>query len=136
MDRDQTGSAMSPGRIWVTRQGVHVDRIASAWLIRRFIDPAAQFKFAVGKSYAPQAQELRLDMFEAEFTHAGDSCSFEVLLARVACPAIFRAGANRLVPCTRTKPLFVSCLPAGQMKAFAVELKVKSARVRSRSCPL
>jgi hypothetical protein len=86
-----------------------------------------------GKSYAPQAQELRLDMFEAEFTHAGDSCSFEVLLARVACTAIFRAGANRLVPYARTKPLL---LPAGPMKAFAVELKVNSARVRSRSCPL
>jgi Chromate resistance exported protein len=37
-------------RIWVTRQGVNVDRIASAWLIRLFIDPAAQFKFVVGKS--------------------------------------------------------------------------------------
>jgi hypothetical protein len=35
------------GRIWVARQGVHVDRIASAWLIRRFIDSAAQFKFVV-----------------------------------------------------------------------------------------
>lgn len=71
------------GRVWVTRQGVHVDRIASAWLIRRFIDPAAQFKFVVGKGYAPEAQELRFDIFEAEFTHAGDNCTFEVLLARV-----------------------------------------------------
>jgi hypothetical protein len=48
---------------WLGRpsKGVHVDRIASAWLIRRFIDPAAQFKSVAGKSYAPQAQELRLD---------------------------------------------------------------------------
>src|SRR5205807_1126664 len=38
-------------RTWVTRQGVHVDRIASAWLIRRFIDPEAQFKFVSGKGY-------------------------------------------------------------------------------------
>jgi hypothetical protein len=70
------------GRIWVTRQGVHVDRIASAWLIRRFIDPDARFKFVRGKDYAPLAGELRFDMFEAEFTHEGDRCTFEVLLTR------------------------------------------------------
>ena len=40
------------GRTWVTRQGVHVDRIASAWLIRRFIDPDARFKFVPAKGYA------------------------------------------------------------------------------------
>lgn len=67
-------------RTWVTRQGVHVDRIACAWLIRRFIDPAARFKFVSGKGYAPSFGELRFDMFEAEFTHEGDRCSFEVLL--------------------------------------------------------
>jgi hypothetical protein len=65
---------------WVTRQGVHVDRIACAWLIRRFIDPGARFKFVSGKGYAPSFGELRFDMFEAEFTHEGDRCSFEVLL--------------------------------------------------------
>ena len=69
-------------RIWVTRQGVHVDRIACAWLIRRFIDPAARFKFVSGQGYAPNPGELRFDMFEAEFTHEGDRCSFEVLLGR------------------------------------------------------
>jgi hypothetical protein len=67
-------------RTWVTRQGVHVDRIACAWLIRRFIDPGARFKFVSGKGYAPSFGELRFDMFEAEFTHEGDRCSFEVLL--------------------------------------------------------
>ena len=65
---------------WVTRLGVHVDRIACAWLIRRFIDPGARFKFVSGKGYAPSFGELRFDMFEAEFTHEGDRCSFEVLL--------------------------------------------------------
>ena len=68
-------------RVWVTRKGVHVDRIACAWLIRRFIDSAAQFKFVAAKGYAPLEGELRFDMFEAEFTHQGDCCSFEVLLA-------------------------------------------------------
>jgi hypothetical protein len=71
-------------RTWVTRQGVYVDRIASAWLIRRFIDPDARFKLVPGKGYRPAAGELRFDMFEAEFTHEGDKCTFEVLLERAA----------------------------------------------------
>jgi hypothetical protein len=69
-------------RTWVTRQGVHIDRIACAWLIRRFIDAEATFKFVAGKSYTPLPEELRFDMFEAEFTHEGDRCSFEVMLER------------------------------------------------------
>ena len=70
-------------RVWVTRQGVYVDRIACAWLIRRFIDPDARFKFVRAKNHVPQEGELRFDMFEAEFTHEGDRCTFEVLLARL-----------------------------------------------------
>ncbi|MBM9400073.1 chromate resistance protein [Gluconacetobacter azotocaptans] len=70
------------GRIWVTRQDVHVDRIACTWLIRRFIDPKAHIHFVPGKGYAPKKGELRFDMFEGEFTHEGDQCSFEVLSAR------------------------------------------------------
>ncbi len=70
------------GRTWVTRQGVYVDRIACAWLIRRFIDPDAIIRFVPGKGYVPNAGELRFDMFEGEITHEGDRCSFEVLLTR------------------------------------------------------
>lgn len=70
-------------RVWVTRRGVHVDRIACSWLIRRFIDPEAHLKFVVGKGYVPEPDELRFDMFDAEFTHEGDRCSFEVLLQRL-----------------------------------------------------
>jgi hypothetical protein len=70
------------GKIWVTRSGVHVDRIACAWLIRRFIDPQARFKFVDGRSHAPGPDELRFDMADAEFTHEGDRCSFETLLLR------------------------------------------------------
>lgn len=69
-------------RTWVTRIGVHVDRIGSAWLIRRFIDPQARFKFVPAKGYLPEPGELRFDMFEAEFTHEGDRCTFEVLVER------------------------------------------------------
>jgi hypothetical protein len=67
-------------RVWVTRRNIRVDRIASAWLIRRWIDPQARFKFVVGKDYVPEPGELRFDMFDAEFTHDGDQCTFEVLL--------------------------------------------------------
>lgn len=70
------------GRVWVTRQGVHVDRIACAWMIRRFIDRNAAFKFVLPQNYAAVPGELRFDMFDAEFTHVGDCCSFEVLLDR------------------------------------------------------
>jgi len=69
------------GRVWVTRQGVHVDRIACAWLIRRFIDERGTFKFVLPRNYVPGENELRFDMFDAEFTHEGDNCSFEVLMA-------------------------------------------------------
>ena len=70
-------------RVWVTRRGVQVDRIASAWLIRRFIDPKARFKFVAPQGYVPQADELRFDTFDGEFTHEGDRCTFEVLTLRL-----------------------------------------------------
>jgi hypothetical protein len=70
-------------RVWVTRTGVHIDRIASAWLIRRFVDANARFKFVPAKGYKSRAKEVRFDMFEAEFTHEGDRCTFEVLMARL-----------------------------------------------------
>ena len=81
-------------RVWVTRQGVQIDRIASAWLIRRFIDPGARFKFVPGTGYAATAGELRFDMFEGEFTHRGDRCTFEVLLVEAGLddPALGAIG--------------------------------------------
>ena len=82
------------GATWVTRTGVHVDRIASSWLIRRFIDPQARFKFVPAKGYVPEEGELRFDMFEAEFTHIGDRCTFEVLVERMGLrdPALVAIG--------------------------------------------
>jgi hypothetical protein len=70
------------GRTWVTRTGIHVDRIGSAWLIRRLIDPDAHFKYVSPKGYVPLDGELRFDMFEAEYSHEGDRCTFETLLDR------------------------------------------------------
>ena len=71
------------GKTWVTRQGVHIDRIACAWLIRRFIDADARFKFVSAKNYDGKPGEARFDMFKAEFTHEGDKCTFEVMLDRL-----------------------------------------------------
>src|SRR3546814_17568903 len=56
--------------------------LACAWLIRRFIDPQARFKFVDSRHYQPGEGELRFDMADAEFTHEGDRCSFETLLLR------------------------------------------------------
>ncbi len=71
-------------RTWVTRKDVHVDRIASAWLIGRFIDPKGKFKFVRGQGYRAKHGEVTYDMFEADFTHIGDRCTFEVLVDRFA----------------------------------------------------
>jgi hypothetical protein len=71
------------GKTWVTRRDIHVDRIASAWLVRRFVDPEARFRFVSGRRHRPAEDELRFDMFEGEFTHEGDRCTFEVLLDRL-----------------------------------------------------
>jgi len=85
---------VSPGRTWVTRRGVHVDRMASAWLIRRFIDPEARFKFVPARGYPPAPGELRFDMYQAEYTHEGELCSFQVLLRRfgLSDPALIAIG--------------------------------------------
>jgi hypothetical protein len=71
---------VEPGRTWVTRKNVFVDRIASAWLIRRFIDPRARFKFVAARGYKPRSGELRFDMTAAEYTHVGDECTFQTLV--------------------------------------------------------
>lgn len=80
---EQNSAILDPnlyaGRAWVTRPSIHVDRIASAWLIRRFIDPQATFRFDA-KTQTPK--DIRFDMPEAEFTHEGSLCTFEVMVRR------------------------------------------------------
>lgn len=80
--RSTAPEAVAPGRRWVTRTGVKVDRMASAWLIRRWIDPAASFAFVPAGGYTPAAGELRFDMYEGEYGHEGGACTFEVLARR------------------------------------------------------
>jgi len=68
------------GRRWVTRPRPHVDRIASAWLIKRFIDPEAQFIFTPPEEFPPDA--IPFDALGADFGHQGEDCTFETLLKR------------------------------------------------------
>lgn len=68
------------GRRWVTRPRPHVDRIASAWLIKRFIDPDARFEFAEPRAQAAEA--IPFDTPGAELSHDGNDCTFETLIKR------------------------------------------------------
>ena len=74
-------SAGWKGKVWVTRPGVKVDRIATAWLVRRFLDAKARFRFA-DPGLPRRSGELSFDMVGGDFTHEGDRCTFETLLAR------------------------------------------------------
>jgi hypothetical protein len=65
-------------RVWVTRPRPGVDRVTSAWLIRKFIDPKARFAFAPEDKKPPKA--VAFDMYEGGFGHRGEDCTFETLL--------------------------------------------------------
>jgi hypothetical protein len=66
---------------WVTRAGIHIDRASSAWLIRRSIDPEAEFAFVTDSGDAP-SDAVPFDMRGVEFGHHGRDCTFETLLRR------------------------------------------------------
>jgi hypothetical protein len=65
-------------KIWTTREGIHIDRLCSAWLIRRFIDRSAKFVFAQEKKLPANA--IPFDVFGVEFSHHGEDCTFETLI--------------------------------------------------------
>jgi hypothetical protein len=70
--------ASRQGRLWITRPRPGVDRMASAWLIRRFIDRQARFAFAIDARSVPD-EAVPFDMFGVEFSHQGEGCTFETL---------------------------------------------------------
>jgi hypothetical protein len=84
-ERDQRptagGVAQYRGRLWVTRPRPGVDRMASAWLIRRFVDTTASFAFVTDAKNAP-ADAVPFDMYGTGFGHEGDRCTFETLVER------------------------------------------------------
>jgi hypothetical protein len=68
------------GRTWLTRPRPEIDRVGSAWLILKFIDSGAKFAFASTPAAVPEA--IPYDMFEVEFSHHADCCTFETLIER------------------------------------------------------
>jgi len=70
----------APGSTWVTRPRPHIDRIASAWLIKRFFDAEATFAFADAADAAKKG--IPFDVLGAEFGHQGRDCTFETLMKR------------------------------------------------------
>lgn len=72
------GAVAYTGRYWVTRPRPGIDRIASTWLIRKFIDREARFGFVADRDAVPR-DAVPFDMFGVEFSHRGDLCTFEVL---------------------------------------------------------
>ncbi len=82
--KSKTGPALAAkkfiGKTWLTRPRPEIDRVGSAWLIRIFIDPKARFIFSTDPAKHPEA--IPYDMFEVEFSHHGDDCTFETLVKR------------------------------------------------------
>lgn len=81
--------------LWVTRPHCHVDRTACAWLIRRFVDPDAQFTFAPDRAAAEAAGGVPFDMRGVELGHHEGRCSFESILVkyRLTDPALKEIAA-------------------------------------------
>jgi hypothetical protein len=79
-DRPTLNLGALRGRRWITRPRPHVDRIASAWLIKRFIDPEATFLFARPRDFPADA--IPFDTPGAELSHVGNDCTFETLIKR------------------------------------------------------
>jgi hypothetical protein len=83
------------GRLWATRKGLWVDRMASAWLIRRFIDPEPRFLWLDRPENCP-ADAVGFDFDGATFTHVDHRVTFETLIASFGLdqdPALVRFGA-------------------------------------------
>jgi hypothetical protein len=83
-------------RTWVTRARPGIDRMASAWLIRRFIAPDARFAF-VGADARVAARQLPFDMPDVEFGHHGEHCTFETLMHRFAISDSAAISVGRVV---------------------------------------
>jgi hypothetical protein len=88
LEKTQPGSKPQPklesrdfrGRVWLTRPRPEIDRVGSAWLIRKSIDPKAKFVFESRRP--PNRRVLTFDMLEGDFSHDGDDCTFETLIRR------------------------------------------------------
>src|SRR5207244_10773470 len=105
-------------RTWATREHLWIDRVASAWLIRRFIDPDAKFLWLKRVKDCPK-RALGFDFDSAEFSHIGAKVTFEVLLASFWMEhdtGLGRVGAIVIrmimggIPCTYGTAMAVYCV--------------------------
>jgi hypothetical protein len=101
------------GRTWATRRHLWVDRVASAWLIRRYIDPGARFLWLESPADCP-ADALGFDFDGATFSHVGERVTFEVLLASFGLAAV--PGLARLAALVHH--LDVGGLPVAEAAGF------------------
>ena len=67
---------------WITRRNLHIDRTACPWLIRKFIDPEAEFAFVPADTDPSTLEGHTFDMRGAEYSHTADKCTFQVMLER------------------------------------------------------
>ncbi len=112
-------------RTWATRRGLWVDRVASAWLIRRFIDPDARFVWLDKPSACPKSA-LGFDFDGARFTHVGERVTFEVLLSSFGLDD--DAGLARLAALVRTLDIGGESVP----EAAGFEALMTAARAQAR----
>ena len=97
------------GRTWVTRARPYIDRLGSAWLIQRFIDPQARFRFLLaGEKPNPDQGELPFDMAIGEFTHQGELITFEVLIRDFA---LHEPGLSKMSELVKYIDIQESALP-------------------------
>jgi hypothetical protein len=117
-------------RLWVTRPRPGVDRMASAWLIRRFVDPKARFAFAPSAPAAP-ARAVPFDMFGVALGHQAGLCSFEVIARRFAvkAPGIERLG--RLVRAVDLEQPFEAPAEAALLERVVAGLRAEHADDRA-----
>ncbi len=112
------------GRVWATRERPWVDRLASAWLIRRFIDPEATFRW-LPRPMRRRGRLIGFDFDGAAFTHVGDKVTFEVLMQRFGLEG--DAALRRLAAIIHY--LDAGGLPAPDAPAVEVVLRGLRARI-------
>jgi hypothetical protein len=94
---------------WITRRNVHVDRTSCPWLIRKFIDPKAEFVFVDAQADLASLDGHTFDMRGGEYSHEGDKCTFQVMLEHhdlCGDPALVEMGRiirDADVPPSRTR---------------------------------
>lgn len=106
--------------LWITRPRPHIDRTASAWLIRRFVDPSAEFAFAADAETAQTMGGTPFDMRGVELGHHAGNCTFDVLLERYQ---LSDSGLREIAAIVRDVDLDLE--PARTPEAYGVDAVIR-----------